>query len=97
MCPDTEPRTYFEKINETVEDFTISMQIQSHNFDIAKEAMIAQLRLLFAQGIITQEAFQTLCQPVTDMKHYFTATESNYYAMRNILEKHEKQDYKECE
>jgi len=51
----------------------------------AVAALKAQIRLLWAQGVITENALQVLHQPITDFCNVFKQTESMFYEIRNIL------------
>lgn len=78
-------------IKDSAEDFSCRMRFKRHNFDIATESIRAQIRLLWAQEILTENAMQVMFQSITDMVANFTETEISYYEMRNILEEKEQQ------
>lgn len=76
---------------DSADDFSVRMRITRSGYDTAVESLRAQIRLLWAQGIITEGAMQVLFQYVTEIAKNWTLTETNYYEMRNLLEEYETQ------
>lgn len=76
---------------DSADDFSARMRITRAGYDTALESLRAQIRLLWAQGIITENAMQVLFQSVTEIAKNWTLTETNYYEMRNLLEEYETQ------
>ena len=77
----------------SADDFSCRMRFARAGYDVAVESLRAQIRLLWAQGIITENAMQVLFQSVTDIAKNWTQTETNYYEMRNILDEYETQEH----
>lgn len=76
---------------DSADDFSCRMRFTRAGYDTALESLRAQIRLLWAQGIITENAMQVLFQSVTEIAKNWTQTETNYYEMRNLLEEYETQ------
>lgn len=76
---------------DSADDFSCRMRITRAGYDTAVESLRAQIRLLWAQGIITENTMQVLFQSVTEIAKNWTLTETNYYEMRNLLEEYETQ------
>lgn len=75
---------------KTLDDFSYEMRNYDNHFNTAVESLKAQIRLLWAQGIITENAMQVLHQPITDFCIAFKQTESGFYEIRNILAEKDK-------
>lgn len=76
---------------DSADDFSVRMRITRAGYDTALESLRAQIRLLWAQGIITENTMQVLFQSITEIAKNWTLTETNYYEMRNLLEEYETQ------
>lgn len=76
-------------IKDSAEAFSYFMRSNRRDFDVANESLKAQIRLLWAQGLLTENAMQVLFQSITDIVASFIRTETRYYEMRNKLEEYE--------
>lgn len=77
-------------INNSANDFTARMGIR--RVDIDKEIAIlrGQINLLQTQGIITNDTEELLWNQLREIIVHKNKIESDYYDMRNTLERHEK-------
>lgn len=76
-------------INNSANDFTVRMSIR--RVDIDKEIAIlrGQINLLQTQGIITESTEDLLWHQLKEIMFHKNKIESDYYDMRNTLERHE--------
>ena len=77
-------------INNSANDFTVRMSIR--RVDIDKEIAIlrGQINLLQTQGIITESTEDLLWHQLKEIMFHKNKIESDYYDMRNTLERYEK-------
>ena len=75
--------------NNSANDFTVRMSIR--RVDIDKEIAIlrGQINLLQTQGIITESTEDLLWHQLKEIMFHKNKIESDYYDMRNTLERHE--------
>ena len=76
-------------INNSANDFTMRMGIRRTDIDKQIEILRGQINLLNTQGIITAETEDLLWNQLKEVMRCKNQIESDYYDMRNTLEKYE--------
>lgn len=71
-------------------DFTVRMSIRRVGIDKEIAILRGQINLLQTQGIITNDTEELLWNQLREIMAHKTKIESDYYDMRNTLERHEK-------
>lgn len=76
-------------INNSANDFTVRMSIKRTDLDKEISILRGQINLLQTQGIITNDTEELLWNQLSEIIVHKNKIESDYYDMRNTLEKHE--------
>lgn len=76
-------------INNSANDFTVRMSIRRTDIDKEIAILCGQINLLQAQGIITEETGELLWNQLREVIVCKNKIESDYYDMRNTLERQE--------
>ena len=76
-------------IANTANDFTTRMSINRVNINQEIAVLRGQLNALQTQGIITEETNDLLWSQIREITMHKNKIESDYYDMRNTLERHE--------
>lgn len=76
--------------NNSANDFTVRMSIRRTDLDKEISILRGQINLLQTQGIITNDTEDLLWNQLREIIVHKNKIESDYYDMRNILEKNEK-------
>lgn len=77
-------------INNSANDFTVRMSIRRTDLDKEIAILRGQINLLQTQGIITENTEDLLWHQLKEIMFHKNKIESDYYDMRNTLERHEK-------
>ena len=77
-------------INNSANDFTVRMGIRRVDIDKEIATLRGQINLLKAQNIITEDAEELLWNQLREIIVHKNKIESDYYDMRNTLERYEK-------
>jgi len=76
-------------INNSANDFSVRMSIRRTDIDKQIEILHGQINLLNTQGIITAETEELLWNQLREVIVCKNKIESDYYDMRNTLERQE--------
>lgn len=76
-------------INNSANDFAVRMSIRRVDIDREIAILRGQINLLKAQSIITEDTEELLWNQLREIIVHKNKIESDYYDMRNTLEKHE--------
>lgn len=76
-------------INNSANDFTVRMSIRRTDLDKEIAILRGQINLLQTQGIITNDTEELLWNQLREIIVHKNKIESDYYDMRNTLERHE--------
>lgn len=79
-------------IEHSANDFTVRMSIRREELKNNIDTLRGQVAFMCAQGIITPSAMELLFNQIKEIQSHTTKIESDYYDMRNTLEKYEKND-----
>ena len=77
-------------INNSANDFTVRMSIRRVDIDREIAILRGQINLLKAQSIITEDTEELLWNQLREIIVHKNKIESDYYDMRNTLERYEK-------
>ena len=76
-------------INNSANDFTVRMSIRKTDIDKEIAILRGQINLLQTQGIITNDTEELLWNQLREIIIHKNKIKSDYYDMRNTLEKYE--------
>ena len=76
-------------ITNSANDFTVRMSINRTNIEKELVILRGQINLLQTQGIITEDTEDLLWHQLKEIMFHKNKIETDYYDMRNTLERHE--------
>lgn len=79
-------------IQGSADDFSWRMRRNRNLFDVEIGSITAQIKILWTQGIITENTMNVILDKMTELVARFVSTETDYYEMRNILEEKEEKN-----